>query len=169
MQTIWLGLVGPGVKHRGVDSSTYADQVDLRPTLMALTGLHDDYKVDGRVLTEELDGRALPWSLRVDRDAVQRLGAVYKQLDAVTGKFAMSTLTASTNGIASGSATDDSKYTATEQALTQLGQERDEIASAIQNVLLGAEFGDRPVNPIANLLIWQANHLLAQAEQLVTS
>lgn len=166
MQTIWLGLVGPGVKHRGVDSTTFADQVDLRPTLMALTGLHDDYKVDGRVLTEELDGRALPWSLRVDRDTVQRLGTVYKQLDAVTGKFAMSTLTASTNGITSGTATNDAKYTATEQALTRLGQERDELASAIQNVLLDAEFGNRPVNPIANLLIWQANHLLAQAAQL---
>ncbi len=83
----WLGLVGPGVAHStrdgGVDGSTagqgpssagaansapqldtsltnsgtWADHTDIRPTLMALTGLRDDYIEDGRVLTEDLTVR----------------------------------------------------------------------------------------------------------------
>ncbi len=166
MQTIWLGLVGPGVRARGVDPSTFADQVDLRPTLMALTGLHDDYRVDGRVLTQDLDRGDLPWSLRVNQDTVNRLGAVYKQIEAVNGEFAAATLAASTRGIASGSSTDDGTYTATEQALSQLEKVRDQIAGEIQNVLLAAEFGNHPVSPAANLLVWQADQLLAQANHL---
>jgi len=161
-----LGLVGPGVRTRGVDSSTWADQVDLRPTLMALTGLHDDYRVDGRVLTQELDSRALPWSLRVNQHTVTELGAVYKQIMAVDGQFAAATLAVSTRGIASGSNASDATYTVTEQVLSQLGQARDRIAAAIQNVLLGAEFGNRPVGPVADVLIWEANQLLAVANQL---
>jgi hypothetical protein len=164
MQTIWLGLVGPGVKARGVDPSTWADQVDLRPTLMSLTGLHDDYQVDGRVLTQELS--ALPRSLRVDSGTVTRLGAVYKQILAVDGQFADATLAASTRGIKSGSATNDEAYRATEKALAQLDQRRDRIAGQIQNALLGAEFHDRPIGPWAEGLIRQADHLLADANRL---
>jgi len=165
MQTIWLGLVGPGVRNRGVDSSTWADQVDLRPTLMALTGLHDDYRVDGRVLTQELDSRSLPWSLRVDRDTLTRLGTAYKQILAVDGQFGLTTLTASTHGIASNTP-GDAQYLATEQALTKLDQRRDRLAGQIQNVLLGAEFGNHPVSPFANVLVAQANQLLADANHL---
>jgi hypothetical protein len=166
MQTIWLGLVGPGISAQGVDSKTFADQVDLRPTLMALTGLHDDYRVDGRVLTQALDHQGLPRALQSDQHTVAELGAVYKQIDAVDGQFAAATLAASTRGIASGSATNDSTYTATEAALSKLEQSRDRIASEIQNALLGAEFGNHPIGSSANALIWQADQLLAQANHL---
>jgi hypothetical protein len=37
------------VTARGVDSSTFADETDMRPTILALTGLEDDYQSDGRV------------------------------------------------------------------------------------------------------------------------
>jgi len=59
---------------------------------MALTGLHDDYRVDGRVLTQELDSRNLPWSLQVNRATLTRLGTVYKQILAVDGQFGLTTL-----------------------------------------------------------------------------
>jgi hypothetical protein len=165
MQTIWLGLVGPGVRNRGVDTSTWADQVDLRPTLMALTGLHDDYRVDGRVLTQELNSRNLPWSLRVDQGTLTRLGTAYKQILAVDGQFGLTTLAASTHGIASNTP-GDAQYLATEQALTKLDQRRDRLAGQTQNVLLGAEFGNHPVSPFANVLVAQANQLLADANHL---
>ncbi len=167
MQDIWLGLVGPGVRHRGVDSTTWADQVDLRPTLMALTGLHDDYQVDGRVLTQDLDTDRLPWSLRVNQSEVNRLGAAYKQIEAVDGQFAETTLAASTKGITSGDATNDAKYQAMEQALTTLDQRRDRIVSSIQDALLGAEFHNHPVTGHrTNELLRQANQLLADADHL---
>jgi hypothetical protein len=52
----WLGMVGPGVDRGGVDSRTWSDHTDVRPTMMALLGLKDDYRHDGRVLFELLDG-----------------------------------------------------------------------------------------------------------------
>ena len=47
----WFGIVGPGVDRRGVDSKTWTDHVDLRPTINALLGLQDNYVDDGRVVT----------------------------------------------------------------------------------------------------------------------
>ena len=136
MSTIWLGLVGPGVARRGVDSTTWADQTDSRPTILALTGLHDDYNVDGRVLLEDLTPRSLPAALRVDQDAVLRLGETYKQIEAVQGRFGLATLAASTKGLLAG----DPAYQLTEQQLSELDSQRDALAGEIQNSLLGAEF-----------------------------
>src|SRR5262249_29298566 len=36
--TTWLGMVGPGVKAGGVNSQTWSDHTDTRPTIMLLTG-----------------------------------------------------------------------------------------------------------------------------------
>jgi hypothetical protein len=167
MSTIWLGLVGPGVANRGMDTTTWADQTDNRPTLLALAGLHDDYQVDGRVLVEDLKPSALPVSLRANQEELVRLGAAYKQILAAQGRFARATLTASTHGIVSGSTGADSTYQATEQRLSTLGNDRDRLAAEIQNALLGAEFGGNPVpSGIANTLTDRANDLLVQADQL---
>src|SRR5262247_3442360 len=51
----WLGLVGPGVKHRGQDARTWSDHTDVRPTLLALVGLRDTYVHDGRLLFEAIE------------------------------------------------------------------------------------------------------------------
>jgi len=47
INTTWLGLVGPGVKHLGVTGKAWSDHTDIRPTMMALLGLTDDYTYDG--------------------------------------------------------------------------------------------------------------------------
>ena len=52
INTTWLGMVGPGVAHLGVDDSTWSDHTNIQPTMMELLGLHDDYTPDGRVLVE---------------------------------------------------------------------------------------------------------------------
>ena len=170
MQTIWLGLVGPGVQAKGVDSKTWADQVDLRPTLMALTGLKDDYQVDGRVLTQDLQPNRLPWSLRVDEPTVTHLGEAYKQILAVDGQFAEATLAASTKGITSGTATSDTQYQKMEASLTKLEQRRDHLANEIQQALQGAEFHHTPITPwCANDLLHQADRLLSDANHLANS
>ena len=54
INTTWLGLVGPGVRHLGTDNSTWSDHTDIQPTMMELLGLRDDYAPDGRVLAEVL-------------------------------------------------------------------------------------------------------------------
>ena len=63
INTTWLGMVGPGVEHRGIDDATWSDHTDIRPTMLLLAGLTDDYAHDGRVLVENLSDGALPKAL----------------------------------------------------------------------------------------------------------
>ena len=161
MQDIWAAYAGPGIKSRGIDTSTWTDQVDMRPTILALTGLHDDYPGDGRVLTEITAPSALPPALRTHRGTVETLGRLYKQILATNGQFGADTLTISTRGLASGSPSDDRLYNATEAALTALDAWRDSLADAIGGQLRGAAFGGRPVDSRA------ARGQIAQAEILL--
>ncbi|PZS03612.1 MAG: hypothetical protein DLM56_08520 [Pseudonocardiales bacterium] len=146
MQDIWAGYAGPGIRPRGTDHTTWTDQVDTRPTLLALAGLHDDYPGDGRVLVEITAPSALPASLRAHHETVLRLGRVYKQLLASDGQFAEDTLAASTRALRSGSATGDRTYTRIEAALTALDTLRNLLTGGISEQLLGAAFHGRPVD-----------------------
>ena len=167
--TIWLGLAGPGVKNRGVDPSTWADQTDVRPTMLALLGLHDDYRVDGRVLTEDLTPWALPGVLRANPQ-LRELGELYKQIQAGEGSFASDTLTASTKALNSGTTADDHLYTQIEGQLSALDDQRDALAGQISQVLLGAAFDHRPAPDWrVRALICQAQELLDAAHQLATA
>src|SRR4029077_18387885 len=56
----WLGIAGPGVKVKGVDDDVWSDHTDIRPTMLSLVGLEDDYQSQGRVLAEDLHSWALP-------------------------------------------------------------------------------------------------------------
>ena len=146
MQNIFSAYVGPGVSARGIDSRTWTDQVDARPTLLALAGLHDDYAVDGRVLTEILNPKALPASLNHNRAELARLGQLYKQITAADGKFAEDTLAISTKALVSGTATDDRTYQRLESVLIWLDNARDRLSQQISAALLGAAFDHRPVS-----------------------
>jgi len=160
--TTFLGMVGPGVPNLGVDSSTWADHTDIRPTIMALVGLHDDYSPDGRVLLEDVAGGALPFSLRQYHGTLIQLGAVYKQLDASTGQFAMDTLHISTTALES-NASGDSTYTQLENDLISFGSQRDGLASQINAILVNAEFHGQSIDQQQALnLISQGQALLAQ-------
>src|SRR5262249_6108945 len=77
-----LGLVGPGVRKLGVTTAFFSDHTDVRPTILALVGLQDDYTHDGRVLVEALDPSAVPHTLRAHHATLLRLGQVYKQINA---------------------------------------------------------------------------------------
>ncbi|MEO8889410.1 MAG: hypothetical protein ABI429_09035 [Jatrophihabitantaceae bacterium] len=167
MQDIWSAYAGPGVSARGTDRTTWADQTDTRPTLLALAGLHDDYPVDGRVLVEDLAPRALPRSLRAHRSTLLALGRVYKQVLAADGQFAEDTLTASTRALNSGSASNDRTYTQIEKALTVLDAARDRLADQMSTQLLGAAFQGRPINESrARRLITEGTLLLLAAKVL---
>lgn len=168
--TTWLGMAGPGVARLGVDERTWADHTDIHPTMMSLLGLGDDYRVDGRVLTEVLDRQAVPVAMRADRSDWQALGAAYKQLDASVGQFGLDTLAASTAGLASGTAGHDGRYTATEAALASLGAQRDRVAGRIQATLLGAEFGHRHASRTElRVLTALARAVLAEAHALAAA
>ncbi|HEY4845989.1 MAG TPA: hypothetical protein VII89_09865 [Candidatus Dormibacteraeota bacterium] len=137
--TTWLGLVGPGVRHLGVNNQIWSDHTDTRPTTLALLGLRDDYRHDGRVLLDVLDRNAV--EIRGSRDALIELGHVYKQLDAPVGAFGMSAVKAATAAMDSGSAANDSRYQAFENRLTTLTNDRDALALEISQLLESASFG----------------------------
>ena len=116
------------------------DETDIRPTLMYLTGLRDDYEHDGRVITQVLadPNRAL------SDPAVTTLGECYKQLNSSVGEFGAATLQASTNAVDSTSAGDET-YLHTNQALTALDKVRDALAGKIKGELEAAAFSGTPV------------------------
>ena len=160
----WLGLVGPGVRHLGQTSDIWSDHTDVRATMLALLGLHDTYLEDGRVLTEALEGRAIPQGLRQHRETLERLGAVYKQVTAPFGSFGHDTLVASTKAVAGGSATDDSRYASVESRIQSLTALRDSTAAQMRAALNAAAFGgDRMDEQHLKLLTVEGTALLAQA------
>jgi hypothetical protein len=163
----WVGLVGPGVQSTGVDSSTWTDHTNVRPTMMALLGLKDDYVQDGRVLIEALTTKATPQSLIAHRETVRRLGDVYEQLNASFGSFALDTLEASTAALAS---SDEAKYASIESSIETLTSQRDALAAAIRSGLNSAAFADQALNEQqAKGWIDQAQGLLDQASALAAS
>jgi hypothetical protein len=158
--TTWLGLVGPGVRHLG-DDPTWADHTDVRPTMLALLGLKDSYEHDGRVLLGQLDAWAVPQSLRVHRQTLQRLGEVYKQLNAPFGRFGMDTLAMSTKAVKSGSASDDSTYTNLSASISSFTERRDALAKRMKSLLDDAAFQGEPIKEFeAVILIVEAEILL---------
>jgi hypothetical protein len=165
IDTNYLGLVGPGVKNLGLDGSapnagpssagpdsgqvtvpnsgttgTWADETDIRPTLMYLTGLRDDYEHDGRVISDVLSN-ANP---ALSAPGVTALGGCYKQLNSSVGQFGTDTLMASTAGLESTSA-GDLTYTQSERTLVVLDALRDAVAGRIKLSLDAAAFRNAPV------------------------
>jgi hypothetical protein len=167
INTTWLGLVGPGVAHKGVDglgpsqgpnsagpnsgqgtipgsgtTGTWADHTDIRPTMLYLVGLKDDYVNDGRVLTEDLTN--ITDTLRGQR--VEALAEVYKELNASVGQFGTSTLIAATRAIESTSP-GDRAFGHVQQRLVELQEARDRLATTIKAELTGASFDNKRIEP----------------------
>ncbi|MEA2675113.1 MAG: hypothetical protein QOI92_2305, partial [Chloroflexota bacterium] len=160
----WVGYVGPGVKHLGT-ASPWTDHTDVRPTILSLLGLADDYRSDGRATWEILDPSVLPASL-TGSAKVTELATVYKQIEASFGDFSMTSLRVSTTALASTS-TGDRTYALIETKLADLGAQRDALALEISRALAGAEFGGVAIsNSTASKLIGKANGLLDKIHQL---
>jgi hypothetical protein len=166
INTTWLGLVGPGIRRRGVDGAVWSDHTSIQPTMLAALGLRDDYRPDGRVLTEVLARSALAPSARLHYPLLVRLGQAYTQIEAPVGPFGLHTLRASTRALVSRSP-GDRAYASIERQLAGLGTRRDRVGAQMRDLLLGAEFGDRPINAgQATALIRAAHVLLKEAASL---
>jgi hypothetical protein len=162
--TTWVGFVGPGFANNGVDSTTWTDHVNVRPTMMTLLGLKDDYRHDGRVLTEALDKHAIPQKLFEHRNTTGELGNIYEQLNAPFGQFGTDTLVASTRAITS---TQDSVYDGIEGSIQDLTTQRDALALKIETALDDAAFNNKEIKEKdAKDWIAQAKSLLNQAAAL---
>ena len=173
INTNYVGFAGPGVKNLGLDgqapntgpnsagpnsgqevvansgtTGTWVDETDIRPTLMFLTGLKDDYIQDGRVISEIL---ADPNSA-LSAPGVEGLGACYKQLNSSVGQFANFTLQASTAAVESNTA-GDGEFKSVNARLAGLDQARDALAIQIKNDLNSAAFGDVTIPGVHGLTV----------------
>jgi hypothetical protein len=145
----WLGIVGPGVKRKGIDNRTWSDHADIVPTVMSVVKLKTDYVPDGRPITDVLsnfDGES------------SVLGAIYKQINAPYGDFSHSLIVASTNGIKSS----DADYLVMEQKIQALATARDALASQMKVILNGNGQNEGQAETLAR----QGLILLAQARAL---
>ena len=165
INTNYVAFAGPGVKHLGLDgqapdtgpnsagpnsgqevvansgtTGTWVDESDIRPTLIYLTGLKDDYEHDGRVITEILSGP----NHALAGPGVAALGACYKQLNSSVGQFGNFTMQASTAAVES-STPGDAEYRTVNAALAGLDRLRDSLALRVKGELEAAAFGDHPV------------------------
>ncbi len=65
----WAACVGPGIENTAIDSTAWTDHTDLRPTILTLLGLHDDYQTTGAWSSEIAAMRSAAVSLRVHHRA----------------------------------------------------------------------------------------------------
>jgi hypothetical protein len=164
----WVGYVGPGVRHLGT-ADPWTDHTDLRPTMLGLLGLTDDYRHDGRPTWEILDKSVIPAAVNVRKGQITQVGVALKEIDAPFGPFAMQTLQASTKALASNAAGDQT-YVDVEGQIADLTATRDALALQIQTALDNAEFFGTTISAKdAALLISRANALLQAASDLNAS
>jgi hypothetical protein len=137
----WLAMVGPGVKPLGRDDRVFSDHTDIRPTVMALLGLTDDYVHEGRVIAEFMHDRALPAGIRGARENFVELAQLFKQLNAPKGELGRASLVWANRSITS----NDKVYGRYLNRIADITEDRDELAGQISTVLNNAAFHNKPV------------------------
>jgi len=157
----WFGMVGPGVAKQGRDDTVFSDHTDLRPTILTLVGLKDDYVHDGRVLVENLERHALPDSLSDSLPTYVALAQAYKQINATKGPVGVNSLVAANRAITS----DDATYGKFLTRIDAITAERDALASQMIALLNGAAFENKPVRS-AEDLVEQARKLNDKVEDM---
>jgi len=154
----WLGIVGPGVHQLGRFGEIFSDHADIRPTILSLVKLKDDYTHDGRVLFEALVDHVVPPLLQAHQDTLSALAEAYKQINAPLGELGLGTLTGiSTRALKS----DDATYNSLEAQIDTITARRDKIAGGMIEMLEDAAFNGRPIDEAeAKRLIDEAYDLL---------
>ena len=151
----WLGLVGPRVRQAGATGAVFSDHTDVRPTLLHLAGVRDDYSHDGRVLVEVLS-EATPQGA-----TFSQLAGAYKAINAPVGVLGLRTLELSTRAING----DDATYTALEGKITNLTTQRNALAGRMIAVLESAAFDHTRIDETeAAQLIEAARSLIDRVE-----
>jgi arylsulfatase A-like enzyme len=138
----WVAMVGPGVKPLGRDDEVFTDHADVRPTIMALLGLKDEYVHEGRVVAEWMLDHALPDGIRDARENFIELAQLFKQLDAPKGELGRASLVWSNRSVAAA----DKVYADYLKRIGDITEDRNQLASQIKTVLNNAEFHNQPVD-----------------------
>jgi hypothetical protein len=157
----WLGLVGPGVRGDGVRNDTWTDHTDIRPTILVLTGLADDYPHEGSAILPFLTEQAIPSSLRAHDSTMGDLITAFKSINAPVNQLGLDSLVLSTAGVTSGTSTSDTLYTQIDSVISCITTQRNAIAGQMLSAIEGAEFNNQSLDEgTAKNLTNQAQALL---------
>ncbi|HEX2647443.1 MAG TPA: hypothetical protein VHO95_09455, partial [Candidatus Dormibacteraeota bacterium] len=149
----WLGLVGPNVRNLGVNGDIWTDHSDIRPTLLALTGLQDDYAHEGRPIAEVMTEA---------EQGSNELGLVYKEINAPVGPLSLDTVRFATRAILSHSSGDQT-YINADATIAGWNARRDALAAQMIVLLDGTAPGAGQHNESEkNRLIRAGQALLAE-------
>ena len=131
--------------------------------MIYLVGLKDDYPSDGHVIAQALADS--PAALR----ETELLASAYDQINSSVGQLATDTLIADTKALASGSSANDSAFTAEQEALVKLADDRDAAAVKIKETLSDAADGRKTdfgevVSGLSHAaeLLWRASRLAGE-------
>ncbi len=138
----WVAIAGPGVQRLGRDDAVFTDHADVRPTIMALLGLKDDYVHEGRVVAEWMQPQALPSGIAKAQANFTELATVFKQLDAPVGDLGRASLVWANKSITGTNQT----YLAYLKQIDGIIQQRQDLAFKIKNTLHAAAFAGQPVD-----------------------
>ena len=183
----WVGIAGAGAAVNGVDGpappdgnqpndpestntvpqasgvGTWVEEADIRPTMLYLTGLHDDYQTDGQVINNALADPNTTLAQLSD------LASLYQQINSSVGALATDTLIADSKALASGSTSDDSRYATEQAALADIADHRDKVAARMKVTLARAALGIAPARGELTAELVQGRALLRQAAVLAAS
>ena len=166
----WVGFVGPGVGNQGIEDKLWSDHTDVRPTMLTLLGLRDDYVHDGRVLMEILETQAVPGAMLQHRSTLLKLAAIYKQINAPFGQLGMQSLAVSTAAIKSGSPRGRRHVCPAFRPDPGVDESREGLVIQMKAMLNGAAFGGQVIDEgHAKDLIAAAEKLLDQAASLTAT
>ena len=153
----WLGMVGPGIRNKGVDDDVWSDHTDIRPTMLSLSGLKDDYQSEGRVLVEELHNWALPDGVSDSSDEFTELAQAYKRINAPNAELGRESLRISRRALAG----DDERYSDLEAKIAGITSIRDLLAGEMLERLEDAEFNGKKISE------WEEQKLVHEADELL--
>jgi len=150
--TTFVGFAGPGVANKGLDNATWSDHVDIRPTLLSLSGISDEFTGDGRVITQV---QSTP-PAAASTPTATKLGLLLKQLDAPVYEsgsgaddgFGRATLAADTIAMAGSNDGDASGngFTGIESRIASITAQRNALSGDIKDKLRQASFAGTPFN-----------------------
>jgi hypothetical protein len=159
----WVGMVGPGIKKLGRNDDTFTDHTDVRPTMLALLGLKDDYVGDGRVVAEWIDDKSMPKGIKKNLPGYLQLAKVYKQLNAPVGELGHASMIFANRSVTS----DDKTYARYLKTIGDITNDREQLGSQMRTALSGAAFDNQGVNEFAELGLDIKGQLLIDSVNLL--
>jgi hypothetical protein len=141
----------------------WTDHTELRPTMLSLLGLTDDYADDGNLVAQVVNDGALPASVLAHRAAYEQVQGRLKQLNAPFGQFGHDAEVVSTTAVAG----DDSTYNGFAAQLAACRDQRNALAASIQGQLNEAVFhGGALTDAQLAALAGQADGLIGNMHKL---